>query len=64
MPHPCSPSLQSFPVPGIGFCRAIFVDQEADLRPHRRPWPSTPGWVPISTDRTQQETGDVAAAAH
>jgi hypothetical protein len=64
MLYPCSPSLQSLPVPSIGFCQTIFVDQDAVVRPHRRFWPLIPGWVPISTDRTPQGGADLAAVAY
>ena len=58
MLYPCSPSLQSLPVPGIGFCQRILVDQYAFDRAHRRVW----GWCPAATDRASQEAADVAAA--
>jgi hypothetical protein len=64
MLNPCSPSLQSLPVPGIGFCQTIFVDQDAVVRPHRRFWPLIPGWVSTSTDRMPQGAADLAAVAY
>jgi len=61
-PSPCSPTLQSLPVPGIGFCQTILADQGAVVRSHGRLWPFTP--APISTDRTPREAADVAAIAY
>jgi hypothetical protein len=59
-PNPCSTSLQSLPVPGIGFCQTILVDQDAVVRSHARLWPFTPGRAAIF-DRTPREAADVAA---
>jgi hypothetical protein len=36
--YPCSPSLRSFPVPGICFCQLIPVDRDA------RDLPGSPDW--------------------
>jgi len=55
MLYPCSPSLQSLPVPGIGFCQSIFVDRGAVDQPRLGP---------ISTDRTSRDAIDVAAVGH
>jgi len=65
MMYPCSPSLQSLPVPGIGFCQSISVDRCAVDQPHRRAWPFI-RWALISaeTDRTPREAADVAAAGY
>jgi len=54
MLYPCSPSLQTLPVPGIGFCQSIFVDRSAADRLHWRAWPliqSAAGSSQVSTDR-------------
>jgi len=65
MVYPRSPSLQTLPVPGIGFCQSIFVDWCAVDEPHRRAWPFVRGWTLIlaETDRPPPEVADVAAAA-
>jgi hypothetical protein len=57
MMYPCSPSLQSLPVPGIGFCQTICLDRDAIARPHRRLWPLTPGRRPGSTEQTPPHHG-------
>jgi hypothetical protein len=66
MMYPCSPSLQSLPVPGVGFCQSIFVDRCAVDQPHRRAWPFVRGWAQVSaeTDRTPREAANMAAAAY
>ena len=65
MMYPCSPSLQTLPVPGVGFCQGIFVDWSAVDQPHRRAWPFVRGWALVSaeTARTPREPADVAATA-
>jgi len=55
MLYPCSPSLYSLPVPGIGFCQSILFDR-GTLDQQRR--------GPISSNRTLQEAVDVAAINH
>jgi hypothetical protein len=64
MMYPCSPSLQSLPVPGVGFCQSIFVDRSAVDQPHRLAWPFVRGWALISGDGTPRKVSDVAAAAY
>jgi hypothetical protein len=63
MRYPCSPSLQTLPVPGIGFCQSIFVDQDAVDRAHRL-WSIAPGLGSVSAERTSQEAADLAAAGY
>ena len=60
--YPYSPSLQSLPVPGIGFCQSVSVGQSAVDQSHGQAWPFIRGWALISADRTSQ-VADVAAAA-
>jgi hypothetical protein len=64
MLYPCSPSLQTLPVPGIGFCQSVSVGQGAVDQPHDRPWPFIRGWALISADRKPRDVGDVATAAY
>jgi len=61
--YPYSPSLQSLPVPGIGFCQSVSVGQSAVDQPHGQATPFIRGWALISADRTSREVADVAAAA-
>ena len=63
MMYPCSPSLQSLLVPGIGFCQSVSVGQSVVDQPHGQAWPFIRGWALIAADRTSQELADVAAAA-
>jgi hypothetical protein len=62
--YPYSPSLQSLPVPGIGFCHSVSVGQCAVDQSHERVWPFIRGWALISADRTPRELSDVAAAGY
>jgi len=61
--YPYSPSLQSLPVPGIGFCQSVSVGQSAVDQSHGQAWPFIRGWALISADRTSREVADMAAAA-
>jgi len=56
--HPCSPSLQSLPVPGIGFCQSILVDQYAPDRARFRAWCLTQEGVPASAGPATQTADD------
>jgi len=63
MMYLASPSLQTMPVPGIGFCSSIFVDRGEADRGRRTFWSSAPERGAASTDRMLLEAADVAAAA-
>jgi hypothetical protein len=64
MLYPCSPSLQSLPVPGIGFCQTITIDQHALDRLRRPVWPFTQGCKLTWTDRTSQDAVEQDAIGH
>ena len=61
--YPYSPSSQSLPVPGIGFCQSVSIGQSAVDQSHGQAWPFIRGWALISADRTSREVADMAAAA-
>jgi hypothetical protein len=61
MVYPRSPSLQTLPVPGVGFCQTIFVDQDVLDRAHFRNWSLTPGGL-ASTGWTQEPAEPPATA--
>jgi hypothetical protein len=64
MTYSRSPSLQSFPVPGIGFCQSVSVGQSAVDQSHGQAGPFIRGWALISADRTPREVADVAAPSY
>ena len=61
--YPYSPSIQSLPVPGIGFCQTVSIGQSAVDQSHGQACPFIRGWALISADRTSREVADVAAEA-
>jgi hypothetical protein len=57
MMYPGSPGLQTLPVPGVGFCQSIFVDQRAAHRGNRGLWSFIAN--PFSVEQAPQETGEL-----
>jgi hypothetical protein len=64
MLYPCSPNLQSLPMPGIGFCQNIFIDQYALDRVCCQVRPLTPERVPASAGRATQTPTDPPAIGY
>jgi hypothetical protein len=62
MMYPRSPSLQPLPVPGVGFCQSIFVDQDAAHRTDRGLWSFIAS--PFSIERSSPEPADPPAKGH
>ena len=64
MLYPCSPSLQTLPVPGIGFCQSILVDQYAPDRSRFRVWSLRSEGVVASTGQPSQTAADPPATGY